>query len=181
MNRWRPQRITVSYDLNIPQILDMLKSAPPEWFEITLHQHMPMFYMEYCLFCKFLSSGSNWRDCGRPCEKYELKLRDRVGAEHPIKADIGCRNTVYNALAQTGAEFFDELVFAGARWFRIEFVNETFETVALTIRKYRALLENKISGKDLWKELKVLNQIGVTRGQLMKNTDKKGYAAVSWG
>ncbi|MGC8743072.1 MAG: DUF3656 domain-containing U32 family peptidase [Verrucomicrobiia bacterium] len=181
MNRWKPQRITISYDLNIPQIIDLLNGAPPNWFEITLHQHMPMFYMEYCLFCKFLSSGTNWRDCGRPCEKHKLKLRDRVGAEHAVIADAGCRNVVYNALAQTGAEFFNDLYKAGARWFRIEFVDEPADIVIKTIQKYRALFENKISGKDLWKELRLISQIGVTRGQLMKEDSKKDLPAVNWG
>ncbi|MGC8830392.1 MAG: DUF3656 domain-containing U32 family peptidase [Verrucomicrobiia bacterium] len=181
INRWKPQRITISYDLNIPQIIDLLNSAPPDWFEITLHQHMPMFYMEYCLFCKFLSSGTNWRDCGRPCEKHKLKLRDRVGAEHYVLADVACRNVVYNALAQTGAESFNDLYSAGARWFRIEFVDEPANVVIKTIQKYRALFDNKISGKDLWKELKLLNQIGVTRGQLMKEDSKKDYSPLNWG
>jgi putative protease len=26
---------------------------------------------------------------------------------HPLKADVGCRNTLFNAVAQTGAQFFD--------------------------------------------------------------------------
>jgi len=181
MNRWKPMRITASYDLNIPQIIDLLKTAPSDWFEITLHQHIPMFFMEYCLFCKFLSSGSNWQDCGRPCERHQLKLRDRVGAEHPIKADVNCRNTVFNALAQTGAESFQELIEAGARWFRIEFVDETPETVMKTIQQYKELFCGKISGKELWKRMKVLNQIGVTRGQLLREDNKRGYKAVSWG
>jgi len=181
MNRWKPQRITVSYDLNIPQIIDLLKAAPSDWFEITLHQHIPMFFMEYCLFCKFLSSGSNWQDCGRPCEKHQLKLRDRVGAEHPIKADVNCRNTVFNALAQTGAESFQELIEAGARWFRIEFVDETPETVMKTIHQYNELFCGKISGKELWKRMKLLNQIGITRGQLLREDNRRGYKAVSWG
>ncbi len=180
MNRWKPQRITISYDLNIPQIIDLLKSTP-DWFEITLHQHIPMFYMEYCLFCKFLSTGTNWQDCGRPCEKHQLKLRDRVGAEHPIKADVNCRNTVFNALAQTGAESFQELIDAGARLFRIEFVDETPETVIKTIQQYKELFCGKISGKELWKRMKLLSQIGVTRGQLLREDNQKSHKTVSWG
>ena len=54
-----------------------------------------------------------------------MKLRDRVGAEHPVKADAGCRNTVFNALAQTGAEYVSRLLALGVRHFRIEFLNES--------------------------------------------------------
>ena len=31
-------------------------------------------------------------------------LRDRVGKVHRLTADVGCRNTLYNATAQSGAE-----------------------------------------------------------------------------
>jgi len=160
------ERVTASYDLNIDQLTNLLKSAPAEWFEVTLHQHMPMFHMEHCVFCAFLSDGTDYRDCGRPCDKHEVKLKDRVGAQHPLKADAGCRNTVFNAMAQTGAEFFERLTEAGARRFRVEFLNETPEEVRTTIAQYRKLLRGETSGSKLWRELRLLNQLGVTRGQL---------------
>src|SRR5204862_7124420 len=103
------ERLSISYDLNIEQVLDLLAAAPPEWFELTLHQHMPMFHMEHCVFAAFLSKGRTFLDCGRPCEKHSVRLRDRVGMEHPLKADVGCRNTLFNAVAQTGARFFPSL------------------------------------------------------------------------
>ena len=97
-----------------------------------------------------------------------MKLRDRVGAEHPLKADVGCRNTVFNALAQTGAESVARMLALGARKFRIEFLNETPQTVTQTIAMYRQLLRGEIAGTQVWRELKLLNQLGVTRGQLEK-------------
>ncbi len=97
---------------------------------MTIHQHMPMFHMEHCVFCAFLSEGTDYRNCGRPCDKQEVRLRDRVGLEHPLKADAGCRNTVFNARAQTGAESVERLRALGARHFRVEFVNETPGAVA---------------------------------------------------
>jgi putative protease len=160
------ERVTASYDLNIVQLEALLHSTPPEWFEITIHQHMPMFHMEHCVFCAFLSSGKDFRDCGRPCDKHDVQLRDRVGALHPLKADAGCRNTVFNALAQTGAEFVPRLLALGARRFRAEFTNETPAQVEQTIVKYRQLLRGEITGTQLWRELKLLNQLGVTRGQM---------------
>ena len=60
--------MTASYDLNFAQLEALLKSAPPEWFEITLHQHIPMFHMEHCVFCAFLSKGTDYTNCGRPCD-----------------------------------------------------------------------------------------------------------------
>ena len=167
-NHFGLERVTASYDLNVLQLDALLSAAPPEWFEVTIHQHMPMFHMEHCVFCAFLSKGKDYHDCGRPCDKHEVKLRDRVGAEHPLKADAGCRNTVFNHQAQTGAEFVERLLTLGVRNFRVEFLNETPDEVERTIAKYRQLLRGEISGTQLWRELKLFNQLGVTRGQMGK-------------
>ena len=158
--------VTASYDLDAEQLAALVRGAPAEWFEVTLHQHMPMFHMEHCVFCTFLSKGKDYRDCGRPCDKHRVTLRDRVGAEHVLKADAGCRNTLYNSRAQTGAEYAHALLALGVGRFRIEFVDEDAATVARTLDRYRALMTGQLSGSDLWRELKVLNQLGVTRGTL---------------
>jgi putative protease len=125
-----------------------------------------MFHMEHCVFCAFLSNGTDYRNCGRPCDKHDLKLRDRVGVEHPVKADVGCRNTVFNALAQTGAEYVSRMLALGVRHFRVEFLNESPGQMEQTIGKYRQLLRGEITGAELWHELKLLSQLGVTRGQI---------------
>jgi putative protease len=165
-NHFGLERVTASYDLNVTQLEALLLAAPTEWFEVTIHQHMPMFHMEHCVFCAFLSKGKDYHDCGRPCDKHEVKLKDRVGAEHPLKADAGCRNTVFNSRAQTGADFVEQLLALGVRNFRVEFLNETPEEVTRTIAKYRQLLHGEISGAQLWRDLKLFNQLGVTRGQM---------------
>ena len=163
-NRFGLEQLTASYDLNATQLEALLQAAPPEWFEVTIHQHMPMFHMEHCVFCAFLSKGTDFTNCGRPCDKHEVRLRDRVCAEHILKADVGCRNTVFNARAQTGAEHVERLLTLGVRRFRLEFVSELAEEVAATIAKYRQLLRGEITGSQVWRELKLLSQLGVTRG-----------------
>jgi putative protease len=95
-----------------------------------------------------------------------VTLRDRVGAELPLKADAGCRNTVFNNRAQTGAEYISRLLALGARSFRVEFVNESPDEVQRTLTRYNQLLRGEITGAELWRELKLLNQLGVTRGQI---------------
>ena len=122
--------------------------------------------MEHCVFCAFLSTGRDYRDCGRPCDTHRVALRDRVGAEHPLKADAGCRNTVYNSRAQTGAESAARLLALGARSFRVEFLNESADEVRRTVESYQQLLAGRVSGAELWCELKLINQLGVTRGQM---------------
>ena len=166
INRYGLERVTASYDLNVAQLEALLQGAPPAWFDITLHQHMPMFHMEHCVFCAFLSAGTDYKNCGRPCDTHDVRLRDRVGAEHPLKADAGCRNTVYNSRAQTGAEFADRLLALGARSFRIEFLNEDGDELQRTVGRYRQLIRGEITGAELWREFKLINQLGVTRGQM---------------
>jgi putative protease len=166
LSKYNLERVTASYDLNVAQLESLLKGAPAARFDLTLHQHMPMFHMEHCVFCAFLSKGKDYHDCGRPCEKHKVALRDRVGALLPLKADAGCRNTVFNPRAQTGAEFVDRMIALGARHFRVEFVDESADEVTRTLRAYESLFAGRTNGADLWRELKLLNQMGVTRGQL---------------
>ena len=166
LHRHRLERVTASYDLNITQLEALLMAAPGEWFDLTVHQHMPMFHMELCLFCAFLSSGKDYRDCGRPCDTRRVSLRDRVGADLPVRADAGCRNTVFNNRAQTGAEYMARLLELGARSFRVEFINESPAEVRHTLARYCQLLRGEITGTELWRELKLINQLGVTRGQI---------------
>ena len=160
------ERLTISYDLNIEQVLDLLHGAPPEWFEITLHQHMPMFHMEHCVFAAFLSKGTDFTNCGRPCDKHRVLLRDRVGMEHPLKADVGCRNTLFNAVPQTGAQFFSGLMSAGLRHYRVELLEQTRDEALRTIRTYQDLLAGQRGGEDIWRDLKAQSQLGVTRGTM---------------
>lgn len=160
------ERLTASYDLNIEQLTQLIKNCPSDWFEITIHQHIPMFHMEHCVFCAFLSEGTDFTNCGRPCEQHEVKLRDRTGIEHVLHADAGCRNTVFNGTAQTGAEFVRHLLECGVQRFRIEFLNESIDQIAQTIARYRQLLNGEITGVQLWRDLKLQNQLGVTRGTL---------------
>ncbi|MFT3829143.1 MAG: DUF3656 domain-containing protein [Opitutaceae bacterium] len=160
------ERVTASYDLNIQQLEALLTADDPTALEITIHQHMPMFHMEHCVFCAFLTTGTDYTNCGRPCEKVNLRLRDHLGAEHPVKADAGCRNTVFNSRAQTGAEFVGRLIELGARHFRIDLLDEDAPEIARVVGRYCQLLAGEITGAELWREFKLINQLGVTRGQM---------------
>jgi U32 family peptidase len=160
------ERVTLSYDLNIERVLDLLQGAPASWFELTIHQHMPMFHMEHCVFAAFMSKGSTFLDCGRPCEKHRVHLRDRVGVEHPLRADVGCRNTLFNAVPQTGARFFEILRTVGLNSFRIELLEESAAAARKVIQAYQALLSGQRQGGELWRTLNAQSQLGVTRGTL---------------
>lgn len=168
MEHAKVDHLTVSYDLNIGQVIELLRGAPPEWFELTLHQHMPMFHMEHCVFCVFLSKGTSYKDCGRPCEKHVVHLRDRVGQLHRLQADVGCRNTLFNGKAQTGARFYDNLRSAGLSRFRIELLDEDAATAARTISSYQQLLAGNTDAFTLLNEVQALEKLGVTEGTLVE-------------
>ena len=158
--------LLVSYDLNIQQVMDLLLAAPTDWFELTLHQHMPMFHMEHCVFCTFMSEGSSIRDCGKPCEKHHVQLRDRVAQLHTLKADVGCRNTLFNGKAQTGARYYQQLRGTGLRRFRIDFLDEDKRSAMQIINAYQELLSGATTGYHLWQDLDVMEKLGVTEGTL---------------
>ena len=86
--------------------------------------------------------------------------------EHPLKADVGCRNTLFNAVPQTAAEYLPRLLAHGARHLRIEFLDDAPAAVARTIGLYRDALAGRRDAKNLWRDLKASNQYGVTRGPL---------------
>jgi putative protease len=159
-------RVTASYDLNVTQLLELVDRTPPSWLEVVIHQHVPMFHMEHCVFCAFLSPGTDATNCGRPCDHHDVKLRDRVGAEHPLKADVGCRNTLYNAVPQSAVEYLPRLLAHGARHLRIEFLDDDAAAVERIIDVYREAIHGRRDVKGLWRELRASNQYGVTRGPL---------------
>ena len=125
-----------------------------------------MFHMEHCVFAAFLSEGKDHLTCGRPSDRHEVRLRDRVGAEHPVRADVGCRNTVFQSRAQSGAEFVREFHEAGAGSFRVELLSEDRAAAERVIRLYAALLAGRTPADDVIGRLRVNAQLGVTRGTL---------------
>jgi putative protease len=131
-----------------------------------IHQQIPMFHMEHCVFCAFLSPGTDHTNCGRPCDHHDVKLRDRVGKEHPLKADVGCRNTLFNAVPQTAAEFLPRLVAQGVGMLRIEFLDDSPRAIERTVALYRETIAGERDARTLWRDLKASNQYGVTRGPL---------------
>jgi putative protease len=162
----KAQRVTASYDLNRDQLLDLVAACPPEWLEVVIHQHMPMFHMEHCVFCAVLSPGTNATNCGRPCDRHVVQLRDRLGVEHRLTADVGCRNTLFNAIPQSAAEVVPELLARGVRHFRVELLDESPDEIRLILDAYRQLLAGNVAGRDVWKQLNAANRVGVTRGTL---------------
>jgi putative protease len=166
LDRWGLEWITASYDLALDQLLALVAGSAPGRVEITLHQHMPLFHMEHCLFCAFLSKGHDHTDCGRPCEQHTVLLRDRSGAEHPLRADLGCRNTLFNGRAQTAAEAIPQFLGAGVRRMRVELLDDSAADTQRRVALYQQALAGDISGKTVWQREQLDSRLGVTRGTL---------------
>ncbi len=159
-------RMVPSYDLNWRQMSAMLSRFDPARFECVIHQHMPMFHMEHCVFAHTLSNGKDYRDCGRPCDRHQVDLKDRVGEPHPLIPDVGCRNTVYNAKAQSAAEYIPQMRSLGIRHFRVELLREKPHEVAPLLKRYADVIQGKVDPRSTLRSLRVLNQLGVTTGTL---------------
>jgi len=168
LERWGLERITASYDLALDQVLQLVGGCPTGSVELTLHQHMPLFHMEHCLFCAFLSDGHDHTDCGRPCDHHTVLLRDRSGAEHPLRADLGCRNTLFNGTAQTAAEAIPQFRRAGVRHFRLELLQDSAADATRRVELYRQALAGQISGREVWQREQLESRLGVTRGTLTR-------------
>lgn len=164
-------RVTPSYDLNREQLMDLVggvtsSGLSPSILEVVVHQHMPMFHMEHCVFCAVLSPGTNKTNCGRPCDTHDVKLRDRLQIEHPLKADVGCRNTLFNAVPQSGAEIVPSLLANGVKHYRLELLDQRGSELMQIIELYQQLLAGTVKGKEVWTRLQASNRVGVTRGTL---------------
>ncbi|MEA5422968.1 U32 family peptidase [Synechococcus sp. CCY9202] len=173
LDHWGLQRVTASYDLALSKLQDLIRGCPAGRLEVTVHQHMPLFHMEHCLFCAFLSDGHDHTDCGRPCEQHEVRLRDRSGVEHPLRADLGCRNTLFNGKAQTAAEALPALLDSGVRHLRLELLEENAEATRRRVDLYRQALDGRLSGRDLWRNENLDSRLGVTRGTLRDRVSRQ--------
>ena len=145
-------RLTPTHDLNAGQQAALARALGPKGaaaLEVVIHQHLPIFHTEHCVFARFLSDGDSYKDCGHPCETQNVHLRDGDGKDHLVLADMGCRNTVFNATAQSGAEYVDQLTAAGVQHFRVELVDEPAGVVAPLMEGYRRVLAGEMRGSEL--------------------------------
>lgn len=157
--------LTPSYDLNVDQLEDLATALPPQRLEITVHQHLPLYHTEYCLYAHHLSEGRSYRDCGRPCEAHRVALRHGK-LEHPVLVDVGCRNTVFNAKAQSAAQHVARLVELGVKRFRVELVWESAAETRQVLQSYASLLQGECSATEVARKLGGIERYGVTSGTL---------------
>jgi putative protease len=158
--------VTAAHDLDRDQLLALLAAAPRGRVAVTVHHHIPTFHTEHCVYAHLLSEGRDFKTCGRPCEQHHVALRDRVGLVHPVIVDVGCRNTVFNAQAQSAASLVPELLARGVRRFRLELVRERAEEATRLYAAYAQLVAGTATPGDVVRAAAVHEQFGVTRGTM---------------
>ena len=159
-------RLTPTYDLNGAQVAGLAREVGPGLIEAVAYQHLPVFHTEHCVFCRFLSTGTSFKDCGHPCERHRVALRDEQGRAHPVMADVGCRNTVFGAEAQEASRHLDAWRAAGVAHVRLEFVHETGEEVARIALAFQDYLDGAIPAPELARRLQRHAPQGTTEGSL---------------
>jgi U32 family peptidase len=174
-------RTTASYDLSanaISELLETLGPANARKVEVVAHTHIPIFHTEHCVFARFLSNGNSYVDCGHVCTRHNVHLRDQTGADNLVLADMGCRNTVFSAEAQSGAYSLRQWIDAGARHFRVELVDESAADAKRIVGGYRSVLDGTMRPKELWAELEHVRDSngrigGVGYGSLRNGVERR--------
>jgi putative protease len=80
--------------------------------------------------------------------------------------DDCCRNTLFNSVPQSAAEFVGRMRGLGLTRFRVDLLHESAADVAPLLDRYAAVLSGADDGRQVWRQLRALNQLGVTRGTL---------------
>lgn len=165
------QSVCLSYDLNFHQTMELLRHVDSQFAEITIHQSMPSFHMEHCVFAAFLSQGKSYRDCGKPCEKHRVQLRDQFGNFHWIKPDQECRNTMYNSSAQTALPYFEDWRGLGLGEIRFEALHETGEELTHKLKNYTDVLAGYKTVGEALENLKTAENYGLSARQLARSEE----------
>ena len=159
-------RITPTHDLNAAQVARLASGLAAAQIEVIAYQHLPVFHTEHCVFCRFLSNGTSYKDCGHPCERHQVTLRDVRGRAHPVMADVGCRNTVFGAEAQEASRHVELWRDAGIAHFRLEFVHETGDQLRRISENWQQALSGRITPSELHTRLRRLAPQSTTEGSL---------------
>jgi len=174
-------RITTAYDLKADAITELASSlgkGKASQLEVIAHAHLPIFHTEHCVFARFLSKGNSYLDCGHVCTRHNVHLRDETGSDNLVLADMGCRNTVFAAQAQSGVHSVGEWKEVGIGRIRVELVDEGPQDVEMIIHGYNNVLNGEERASKVWDKLKIVRDsngrmAGVSHGSLRNAVERR--------
>lgn len=161
--------LALSYDLTGKRITELLANTDAAKMEVTIHQYMPSFHMEHCVFAAFLSNGKSYKDCGKPCEKHVVELVDQFGVHHHIRADQECRNTMFNATSQSAASFYSDWNAKNLGSVRFEAMYEKGLELNRKISGLLGLINGNKAADELIKDLNLIEKYGISSAVLTKD------------
>ncbi|MBC7370553.1 MAG: U32 family peptidase [Bdellovibrionaceae bacterium] len=163
--------LCLGYDLNHIQVSELIQAGQAQNFEVTAYQYMPSFHMEHCVFAAYLSKGTSFRDCGRPCEKHDVKLKDQFGNWHQIKPDQECRNTMYNGTSQSAARYVKEWENLGLGYIRYEALKERGTDLVTKIRAHLDFIGGTKELASLIKDLGDVESYGLSESHFQREKE----------
>jgi len=180
-------RITAAYDLNansITELAELMGRKNAARLEVIAHTHIPIFHTEHCVFARFLSNGNSYVDCGHACTRHTVHLRDQTGNDNLVLADMGCRNTVFTAEAQSGVHSIKEWRDAGIGRLRVELVDESPEDAEDVVFTYLGVMAGELRPRDAWERLERIRDSngrkgGVSLGSLKNGVERRAGEIVS--
>ncbi len=175
------RRVTAAYDLSANAITELALAMGPSQsskLEVIAHAHLPIFHTEHCVFARFLTKGNSYLDCGHACTRNNVHLRDEKGKDNLVLADMGCRNTVFSAEAQSGIHSLKQWADAGVGTIRIELVDEGEEDVRRIVEGYLNVLDGTEKASSVWETLEQVvdsngRQGGVGFGSLRNGVERR--------
>jgi putative protease len=167
------KRITPTYDLNAQQVSELTQFVSADKLEVIAYSHLPVFHTEHCVFCRFLSKGTDSSNCGHPCEKHRVAVRDQSGRNHPVLADVGCRNTVFGAEAQFDSTAIRDWQTVGIQHFRIEFVHQSSSQVQSITEAFAQFFLRQLGVSEFEQTIEANSPEQTTEGSLFVPHDFK--------
>lgn len=155
-----------SLDLNARGTLTLFENFGGERFEVSVFEHLPAFYMEYCPYAANLTDATRFPYCKQVCSKHRMDILDHKGELHTLVPDAECRNTLYLGRPQSALSLVPSFRESGVYRFRLEMLDESAEEVADTVKLYAGALRGKISLDLAMKKIGAEERYGVSEGQL---------------
>ena len=146
-------RVTAAYDSDRRRLGELADAAPWADLEVVVYQHIPLFHTEHCIFDTEVGGRRNevapeltpaeadrqkqrrTAPCSFACMKHEVRLRDRIGVEHPLQSDACCRNTLYHAQPRNFIDGVPDLRRRGVRHFRIELLEDVPPGIIAAVKR----------------------------------------------